>query len=768
MNAKILLTSLLLTVVATQSQAQMAIGKWRDCLDHSKVYHVEYAGDRVYAASKGGLFYLDLDDNILNTLGKSNGLSDVRISAMGYDAASRTLVLAYDNSNIDILCNDRVYNLSDIKRSELPGDKSVFHVRLHGGNAYLATGFGVVVVNLARREIKETWYLGTGGTRTQVYDIAFSSDSIYVATGEGLKHLDINNTHPAVNDRWTVDHRFDSLTVTTLQVFGNKLVAAAHTGNPAQLTLYASDANSFHAWNKGNILSMRADGSLLTVTRLNSVCRYNTSFTRYDSISDYVWGTLAVNDALTAPDGSIWVGHAWAGMLNVTPQGNAASFLPEGPYSGDNVYRLVPFNYRMMLCPGGHTVTYSRSYLDPNLLTSQGLNWTMLDKSNGVLDGTGDLLDAAVNPYDTTEVVAALWGHGVVSIRDNVPQVLYNASNTGGALVPFSDPSYPTLNTGALAFDRQGDLWIAVSHSTNGLAVRHRDGTWNSFSTTAVAPTLELDKLVCDSITGYKWFCGRSNVIYVHDGESKFARVDPNRGSKLTTTAVTALVQDQSGNLWVGTNKGIKVIYDAYKAFQSGGNGEVSPVSCSNVTITNGEFSEYLMAYESITAIAVDGANRKWVGTQSGGLYLLSANGMDQLQHFTAANSPLFSDKIIAIGINERTGEVFVGTDKGLQVFRGTATYAVSEPLDEVYAFPNPVRPDYDGPIAIKGFTRNGHVHITDASGHTVYSTTANGGQAIWYGRTQNGDRVASGVYYVFAADAQGNNRSVAKILVIR
>ena len=369
MNAKILLTSLLLTVVATQSQAQMAIGKWRDCLDHSKVYHVEYASDRVYAASKGGLFYLDLDDNTLNTLGKSNGLSDVRISAMGYDAASRTLVLAYDNSNIDILCNDRVYNLSDIKRSELPGDKSVFHVRLHGGNAYLATGFGVVVVNLARREIKETWYLGTGGTRTQVYDIAFSSDSIYVATGEGLKHLDINNTHPAVNDRWTVDHRFDSLTVTTLQVFGNKLVAAAHTGNPAQLTLYASDANSFHAWNKGNILSMRADGSLLTVTRLNSVCRYNTSLTRYDSISDYVWGTLAMNDALTAPDGSIWVGHAWAGMLNVTPQGNAASFLPEGPYSGDNVYRLVPFNYRMMLCPGGHTVTYSRSYLDPNLLT---------------------------------------------------------------------------------------------------------------------------------------------------------------------------------------------------------------------------------------------------------------------------------------------------------------------------------------------------------------------------------------------------------------
>ena len=137
-------------------------------------------------------------------------------------------------------------------------------------------------------------------------------------------------------------------------------------------------------------------------------------------------------------------------------------------------------------------------------------------------------------------------------------------------------------------------------------------------------------------------------------------------------------------------------------------------------------------------------------------------------EHFTVANSPLFSDKIVALGINERTGEVYVGTDRGLQVYRGTATYAVSSPLEKVYAFPNPVKPDYDGPIAIKGFTRNGIVHITDAAGHTVFTTTAQGGQAIWNGRTASGEPVASGVYYVFASDAEGGNRSVAKILIVR
>ena len=231
---------------------------------------------------------------------------------------------------------------------------------------------------------------------------------------------------------------------------------------------------------------------------------------------------------------------------------------------------------------------------------------------------------------------------------------------------------------------------------------------------------------------------------------------------------VTALAQDQNGNLWLGTDKGIKVIYDGYRAFNNGGNGEQSPVTCSNITITNGEFAEYLMAYESITAIAVDGANRKWVGTASGGVYLLSANGLDQLEHFTVANSPLFSDKIVTIGINERTGEVFIGTDRGLQVYRGTATYAVSHPLDDVHAFPNPVRPGYDGPIAIKGFARNSIVHITDAAGHTVFSATANGGQVIWNGRTLEGKKVASGVYYVFASDDQGENRAVGKVMIIR
>ena len=750
------------------SQAQTAVGHWRDCLDYSWTNHVAHAGDRIYAGAKGGVFCYDLDDNTLTRMCKGKGLNDVGIAALAYDPVTKSLVVAYNNSNVDLVIDGHTYNLSDIKRSEIPGDKSIYHVRFAHRRAYLATGFGVVVVNLDRQEIKETWYLGAGGTYTPVYDLAFMRDSLYAATGEGLKKISRSETHPTVSDRWTIDHRLDGQTAFELAAAGSHLLVATHTYLPDVDNLYRKTDTGFALMHTGELHSLHVGGGYLAVSTSTSVMTYDTLLNYHGEVQSYHWGALVPNDAVYGDDGTLWVAHQWEGIIGLHPDGAEEYHCPEGPGSSDNTYRLVPFNYRMMLCPGGHTSTYASAYLPPNLFTAVGREWSLLDKSNGVLDGMSDLVDVAVNPRDTHELVAALWGYGVASIRDNQVQTFYDASSTDGALVPYTSGSYSRLNTGAVAFDRRGDLWVLNSHSTHALAVRRTDGTWESFSTMAMVSTPEVDKLVCDSITGFKWFCGRSNIIYIHDGESRMAKVNPNNGSKLTTDAVTALVQDQNGSLWVGTNKGIKVIYDGYKAFNNGGNGEYSPVSCNNITITNGEFAEYLMAYESITAIAVDGANRKWVGTANGGLYLISANGLNQLEHFTVANSPLFSNKIVSLGINERTGEIYVGTDLGLQVYRGTATYAETFPLEKVYAFPNPVRPDYDGPIAIKGFTRNGTVHITDAAGHTVYSTTANGGQAIWNGRTQSGERVASGVYYVFASDAQGDNRSVAKILIIR
>lgn len=365
-------------------------------------------------------------------------------------------------------------------------------------------------------------------------------------------------------------------------------------------------------------------------------------------------------------------------------------------------------------------------------------------------------------------MMATAWGSGIIEYTDNKATAFFNTANTSGALQTYTQGDYSGIRTGAVAYDIKGNAWFTNSLVDNGLVVRRKDGSWESFNTSSLTGGSEIDKIICDSVRGYKWFAGRANRIYVHDGEGKMAYVDPNNGSKLETSSVNCLVQDHHGDIWIGTNKGLKVITNGYQAFANGGNGEKSPVTCINITISNNEFAEYLMAYESITAIAVDGANRKWVGTSQGGLYLISANGYDEIAHFTSRNSPLFSDKIVCIEIQPESGEVFIGTDRGLQSYRSTATYATSFAANEVSVFPNPVRPEYDGPIAIKGFSRNALVHITDAAGHIVFSTTADGGQAVWNGRTNEGRRVASGTYFVFASDKQGKNRAVGKVLIVR
>jgi hypothetical protein len=176
---------------------------------------------------------------------------------------------------------------------------------------------------------------------------------------------------------------------------------------------------------------------------------------------------------------------------------------------------------------------------------------------------------------------------------------------------------------------------------------------------------------------------------------------------------------------------------------------------------------QYLLETEVVTAITVDGANRKWIGTENAGVFLFSADGQEQLLHFTAENSPLFSNNIYAITIDGKTGQVYIGTDKGLLSYQGDAVEGEEE-CSDVEVYPNPVSSGYAGPIAIKGVAANSTVKITDVSGNLVFETQALGGQAVWYGANLSGERVSTGVYLVFAMDQEGEETCTAKLLFNR
>ena len=752
--------------------SQTAVGKWQDRLSYYELHKVVHASDRIYAAAKGGLFYYDLDDLTVNRMNKTTILNDVGISTIAYDEQTRNLVVAYNNANIDIVRNDKVVNISDIKRNNIGGSKTINNIRFQNRCAYLACGFGIVVVDLQREEIKETYYLGDNGTYLNINDIAFNDSLIVAATDNGILYAPKTSTLLNVATSWTHDETslLAGQTVTALDVDAAGRIIAKASAVGADTTVYVQNAAmTFAPLTSGNIRSAKHTKGRLVICIDDHISIYDSQLALQQEIGTIDWMEMEANDAELDDDGRLWIAHQWAALALIDLQNGMTlhTFYPQGPAT-DNGFRLKAFDNDLMVAPGGHTSTYSGVYLPANVFTFNNNEWKTLDDPNGLLDGVTDIIDIAVNQRNNKVRLAAAWRSGIVEITDNKVTNLYNENNSDGALQPYVEGSYTALFTGAVAYDDKGNAWITNSLKSNGLAVLRNDGSWESFNTQSMVAGSDLDHIVWDSINDLKLFWGRANKVFVHDGESKMAYIDPNNGAKLETSIVTALAQDHSGNIWLGTNKGIKTIYNLSSIFQNGGDGERSPVSCNNILYSENGINEYLLAYESVTAIAVDGANRKWVGTSTGGLYLLSANGLEQIEHFTAANSPLFSDKIIDIAVMPWSGEVFIISDKGMQSYRGTATYAFSEPMEDIHAFPNPVRPDYDGLIAIKGFTRNAIVHITDAAGNTVFATRANGGQAVWNGRTLEGQKVASGVYYVFASAEDGSMRSATKIMVIR
>lgn len=758
---------LLLLLLPAWLCAQVGIGQWRGHLSYGRIEQVCQAGKLIYAASSGAIFSYDTETGETERLDKTHGLNDVGIATMTYCPSADMLAVAYTNSNIDIIHDGHTYNISDIKRSSLSGDKRINSIRFCGRRAYLACSFGIAVIDIDRMEIEDTYYIGDEGAHEKVYDVAFVGSTILAAMDRGIKTASRDERFLNISSNWTLDGRDIFRGITCLETLGDGLIAAAPRTEADVLVRMSFENGAFvlrDTVHTAGFNRMRVQGDRVWLAAPDAVVLLDDDLRAAQTYGAIDW--LDDMDALdVCPLGAdLWVAHSWAGLVKVDTRNiSIRGYNPSSPTSDDS-YSFTPYRDRMILCSGGKNTVYANSYLPATLNVFENERWSRIGA--GGMGECYDILSVAVNPKNRKQMLAASWGGGIIEYEDDVAVARYESANTP-ELVPMS-AAPNSLRTGAVCFDPKGNAWIINSQVDNALVVRRKDGTWESFYTNGMVNSKELDKILYDTVHDYIFFSGRQNRIFVSDGEGRMAWVDPNNGSKMETMTVTCMAQDHDGEIWIGTNKGLKVITNAYQAFANGGNGEKSPVTCSNITISNNEFAEYLMAYESITSIVVDGANRKWVGTLSGGLYLISDNGQQELQHFTSFNSPLFSNKIVCLGIQPNSGELFIGTPEGILSYRSTATYAGKYAQEELHVFPNPVEPDYEGPIAIRGFSRNAIVHISDAAGHVVFSGRSDGGQLVWNGRNMRGEKVASGVYHVTGSDSQGKNRMVGKILIVR
>lgn len=416
-----------------------------------------------------------------------------------------------------------------------------------------------------------------------------------------------------------------------------------------------------------------------------------------------------------------------------------------------NNYQIKVRNGEVWVAAGGVDQTFSARGSRQGFYSLIDGIWTAFTPENSPAlrgedpndpgDDLTDFLAIAFHPANNT-LYAGSFREGLIEF-DGENMRLFNERNSslGNAV---GDPTRTRIS--GLAFDRDQNLWIANHRAERPISVLKKDGTWQSFPN--ICGLTEIHQAVIDP-TGNKWFASTassSGILVFHEGNldtpgNERCRLFTQSNSNLPTNAVNSLAIDLDGNIWAGTTQGV-VIFECGDPFNAACVGSIRIVE------RNGSLAR-LLETEAVLSIAVDGANRKWVGTRNG-VFLLSPTGEDELAYFNADNSPLPDNVVNAIGIDAKSGEVFFGTQAGIVSYRSDATEGVRFQRDPVVVFPNPVRPGYDGPIAIKGLTRDAIVKITDVSGQLVYEATAQGGQAIWDGRDYNGRRAQTGVYLVF------------------
>jgi hypothetical protein len=773
------LVALLVTFVV--SAQTPAIGQWRDHLPYSYAIAVAEATDRIYCAAPGGIFALVKADNSIEKLSRTNGLTDVTVQTLNVNPYNNKLVIGYRNGNIDVISNKVITNVPDIKNASLVGNKIINSIYFINQYAYLCTGFGIVVFDTDRMEIKDTYYIGNNSTFVNVLDITSDGISLYAATTTCIYTASLSNPNLDNFASWTILTGGGNVHLPTgnfnqIAAFGGVIYmnySAFNTSNLWQKdTIYTFNPTS-NIWSKtfeqGIVcLSMRAGNGYLVVGHEDHIEVFDATITDVNFIYAFSFGGFPIaNQAIKSSTGlDVWIADRNNGMVRCVNSSLSYKYFPNGPRRAD-VYSMDYRNGEISVAPGAHADNWGNMYNTAGLSTFLNEQWTTEDRTNVPILGTAyDFIATAIDPSTPNHVFYGSLGFGVFEFNNGTLGTMFGKTNST-LKTRQGDTTY--VGVSGMAYDANNNLWMTNMLTNTLINCREPNGTWHAYDCSSVIANVEVGPIIVGQ-NGIKWaILPRSRGILLYDDRGTLSNTSDDRLKRLTFAAgsggitgteVFAIAEDKNQQVWVGTDAGICVFYNPDNMFNASG------FDAQTILVQQGVHTQLLMENEEVNAIAIDGANRKWIGTQSGGVFLMSADGTQQIYNFNKDNSPLISNTILSITINQKTGEVFFGTDQGIVSYRSTATEG-TDSFGDVYAFPNPVKHDYEGVVAIKGLTTDAEVKITDISGNLIFQTTALGGQAIWDGKNFKGERAHTGVYIVFCSNTDGSQTYVTKILFI-
>ena len=757
-----------ISVAPLFGQNEVSIGHWRTHLPYQKVIAVEPVGNLIYAATEYELFYYDKDDNSIHILNKINGLSDVGISTMGYCEAQHKLFIAYTNANVDLIDQaGNVSNMSVIKDKNIVGNKSINHVFFDDNLAYVACGFGIVVFDLAREEVKDTYYIGSQGNLVNVTDVAIFNGKIYASTDDGVYYASQNSQNLANYAAWSFDASLihPHLAYTEMEVFGNKLFLN-YDGGYDKDTLFVNDGNSWGYFEKDNISQkreLRAYNDKLIITNYYSVKVYDNTLAPILNIYSLDGGIEPLSAAIDS-NHDYWIGDVRRGLLKTHNGWNAEELKPNGTAS-KNVFELQACGDQVWIATGGHAANWGKRYMKEGVARFDGF-WTIFNNQTmEELNGFSDYICTATDPRDPSVTYIGTWGKGILKLKGDELVEVYNAENSTLDYW-ISDPNL--INISGLGFDSHHNLWVANSGANRLLSVMESNGSWHSYSLGGNTNGNDIGVMIIDKYD-YKWILKRGGELIVFNDGGTLDDTSDDQVAFLNTGITTGgltgtancLAVDKDGYVWVGTTDGPCYFADSRKIFTEPG----YKASVKEVPRNDGTDQwDPLFKGSSVLSMAVDGANQIWFGLESGVSLMSFANKPEEIHYFTTDNSPLFENSVTTMAISA-DGEVFFGTASGVISYKGVSSEPAPEVTD-VIAYPNPVADGYQGYVGIKGLVSNSLVRITTVDGSFVTQILSEGGQAVWDLTNINGQRVTPGIYFIFTSDKYGKNRFATKILV--
>lgn len=734
-----LIVFLALNFFEGQTQENIPLGTWRLHLSYNDVNNLEVANDRVFAASSNGIMIYDKVDQSITTVSKVDGLNSSVITAMGYDQPRDILLIGHQNGLISLLIDNKLSSVNNILiSSAISGSKRINHISISSNRAYLSTDFGVVVFDLEKREVKETYRdLSEAGEVLKINQSTVLTDSIFLATEHGIIAGSLVGTSNLLDFRsWKrYDQGVLNDNVAVIGVFSNSVHAGINAKGIFQLTNGSWVLQNYLQNETFRYLS--SSMSSLIVTTVDKIWRYDGSV-----LMEEAAGEIENPESAIEEPGGIWVADGEKGLVKIDGS-TVTSYKPNGP-SSNSGWRINYTQDAMAAIHGGFSSAAQPLNRKPFLDQFISGQWKVLTTAT-----TSDITDIETRG---DALFISSFGSGIEKI-DSEGTITFNDLNSPIAKINPTDSYIPIT-----AIEGSADgLWVANYGALTSLHFLSSDLSWQSFSITQPQASFPTELLIDQSQR--VWMVidpNKGGGVVVFDkttNSSVYLTTQAGKGG-LPANAIWSIANDRDGKIWLGTDAGV-VFYPISTNFFGTSIDPTKPIY----------ENRFLLRDESVTAIAIDGGNRKWLGTNNG-VWLFDPAGEKLIYNFTEENSPLLSNKIIDININPKSGEVFFATENGILSFRADATES-SFQFSEVKIFPNPVSSDFTGQVAINGLYTDAIVKITDINGRIVWQTRANGGTAGWNARQLNGNRVNTGMYLVFATSEDGAERHVGKIAVI-